>query len=471
MGEPPLDSISGTTNIKNFLHAQHLNTIWDISKWHPDATKSWKDWNLPRSPSHLHNEEIRLLTLLQGKLPIVANKKDRRGWGHQSGSYTISEGYKLIKAISNAFPNPTLWKEVWRFKSIPKIDMFIWTLAHNAILTGDILKKKGWEGPTRCPFCVSNEETVAHILLNCSFAREVWNLALAPWTNQVTLPNEIPKLLLNWQALCPFSLMKKDQLKSCRGYLPKFICWKIWLERNTRVFKGKTASEAQVIAKAKATMGEFLSSIHLPTNKGRLTPNEEEWLSSLIPSTLKVTIASKPPTFQWEIRLDPSTFTVWRKSLQRHSLFFDGASKGNPDEASGGGVLIDPKEIKVLSYSWGIDKDTNNIAEALALWKGLSQAQIMNITDLNVFGDSCIIIQALSSKNLTRHMRLKQILKKIKLFMTTFQSIQLFRIMRELNGEADKEANKAVLLSKGVLSLDGTEGFDKLPSNFVRELA
>jgi hypothetical protein len=75
--------------------------------------------------------------------------------------------------------------------------MFIWTLMHNAILTGDNLKRKGWEGPMRCPLCVSNKESVAHILLNFSFTREVWQLALAPWTTQVTLPDEIHSLLLN----------------------------------------------------------------------------------------------------------------------------------------------------------------------------------------------------------------------------------------------------------------------------------
>jgi ribonuclease HI len=154
---------------------------------------------------------------------------------------------------------------------------------------------------------------------------------------------------------------------------------------------------------------------------------------------------------------------MWRKSLQRHNLFFDGASKGNPSAKGGGGVLIDPEEIKVLLYSWGINEDTNNIVEALALWQGLSQALGMNITELNVFEDSHIIIQALYSKNLPSHMRLRKILKKIKLLLTTFQSIQLFHILWELNGEADKEANKAVLLSKGVLSLDGNEGYDKLP--------
>jgi hypothetical protein len=127
-----------------------------------------------------------------------------------------------------------------------------------------------------------------------------------------------------------------------------------------------------VSEKAKEMMVDFLTSINLSANKDKFTPNEEEWLSSLIPSALKVSIAPQPSTFEWEIKLDPSTFTNWRKSLQRHSLFFDGASKGNPIEAGEGGVIIDHAEIKVLSYSWGISKDTNNIAEALSLWQGLS---------------------------------------------------------------------------------------------------
>ena len=37
----------------------------------------------------------------------------------------------------------------------------------------------------------------------------------------------------------------------------------------------------------------------------------------------------------------------------------------------GGGILLNPDEILELSYSLGIGEDTNNIAEALALWKGL----------------------------------------------------------------------------------------------------
>jgi hypothetical protein len=90
MGEPPLDFIPGTNNLNNFLHVQQLNMIWDISKWKSDANNSWKDWKLSRSLSHLHVEESRLLTLLQGKSLIAANNKYRRGWGQHSGSYTVS---------------------------------------------------------------------------------------------------------------------------------------------------------------------------------------------------------------------------------------------------------------------------------------------------------------------------------------------------------------------------------------------
>lgn len=35
----------------------------------------------------------------------------------------------------------------------------------------------------------------------------------------------------------------------------------------------------------------------------------------------------------------------------------------------GGGILIDPDGLTELSYSWGLGVDTNNIAEALALWQ------------------------------------------------------------------------------------------------------
>ena len=153
----------------------------------------------------------------------------------------------------------------------------------------------------------------------------------------------------------------------------------------------------------------------------------------------------------WELRKEPGEFKDWRKKLKRNSLFFDGASKGNPGEAGGGGVLYDPKDNLLLKYSWGLGTETNNKAEALALWQGLIQAKNMGINDLIVFGDSRIIIQALNQSSRISNLQLRQTLNPIQRTILTFKQVEIYRILRKLNSAADTAANDRVLLSKGGL--------------------
>jgi hypothetical protein len=80
------------------------------------------------------------------------------------------------------------------------------------------------------------------------------------------------------------------------GVSPQFILWKLWLEHNARIFKGKITNVAHVVAKAKLMMGDFFSSIQLLANKGMLTPTEEDWMSILLPNSLKVATVPVPPT-------------------------------------------------------------------------------------------------------------------------------------------------------------------------------
>ena len=59
--------------------------------------------------------------------------------------------------------------------------------------------------------------------------------------------------------------------------------------------------------------------------------------------------------------MEKQEFLDWRKSLRKHNLFFDGAAKANPGAIGGGGILLDPDGVTILSYSWGLGVDTNNI--------------------------------------------------------------------------------------------------------------
>ena len=165
-----------------------------------------------------------------------------------SVTYTIAAGYHLTNTHPNVPPNPTIWKAIWTSKSIPNIDMFIWNLAHRRILMGENLRRRGWEGPNRCPLYRQGEETTDHLLLNCSYSKEVWQLALGLQSAVIT-PQDTSNLLQNWDSFCPFQNEKKVQTSTLWRVLPKFIFWKIWLERNHRLFKELKISPSQVATK------------------------------------------------------------------------------------------------------------------------------------------------------------------------------------------------------------------------------
>ena len=71
-------------------------------------------------------------------------------------------------------------------------------------------------------------------------------------------------------------------------------------------------------------------------------------------------------------------------------LFFNGASKGNPRMAGGGGVIISPEGEIEMEYFWNIGNDSNNMAEAYGLWQGIKQLEKKGVEEAIVFGDSRI---------------------------------------------------------------------------------
>ena len=83
-----------------------------------------------------------LIANMHGKSPVTRTTKDSRGLGKKTRIYTTLAGYNFI---SNPHPteNADIWKSVWVVKILPKVDFFIWTLAHGKILTGDNMKKMG----------------------------------------------------------------------------------------------------------------------------------------------------------------------------------------------------------------------------------------------------------------------------------------------------------------------------------------
>jgi ribonuclease HI len=128
-----------------------------------------------------------------------------------------------------------------------------------------------------------------------------------------------------------------------------------------------------------------------------------------------------------------------------------GAIKG---ATRGGGIFLNPDEMVELDFSWGFGEDTNNIVEALALWQGIFQLKSLGINDVLVFEDSRMIINSINSHSLPQNMRLRHLLQKINNLISFFHKIEFFHILRDLNSEVDRAANKATLMRKEHLTLN-----------------
>ena len=99
-------------------------------------------------------------------------------------------------------------------------------------------------------------------------------------------------------------------------------------------------------------------------------------------------------------------------------------------EAGGGGAFFDPGGNLNFTFSWNLGIESNNMAEALALWQGLNQVLLYGIQVLTVVGDSRLIIHLLNSQTLPSSNRLRQVLRRISLLIPLFRSIDLFHVLR-----------------------------------------
>ena len=126
-----------------------------------------------------------------------------------SGRYSMAKGYQRFIANYNVPGNPEMWNNLWNCWTMPKIDMFNWSLLHGRILTGENLEKRRMVGPFRCPLCAEASETISHLFLKCPYAISMWREVLKRWGDGMSLPDHIQSCFLNWGKRYQGELEKK----------------------------------------------------------------------------------------------------------------------------------------------------------------------------------------------------------------------------------------------------------------------
>ena len=127
----------------------------------------------------------------------------------------------------------------------------------------------------------------------------------------------------------------------------------------------------------------------------------------------------------------------------RVHLYFDGASRGNPGPAAVGWVLVSGDGI-VAEGGHTIGRATNNQAEYEALIEGVSVARDYGFDEIDVRGDSELIVKQVRGEWDTNDPELREYRVTVRELLTAFDEWSLEHVPREINDRADELANEAL---------------------------
>ena len=159
-------------------------------------------------------------------------------------------------------------------------------------------------------------------------------------------------------------------------------------------------------------------------------------------------LAAHPIPSHWELPDDlPGEEVFYIDVLPPWEMYFDGAAR---QDGAGAGVILLSPEKHVFTYSFTLTNlCSNNVAEYQALVLGLQMAKEMKIQDLDVYGDSKLVIHQLLNDYDVKKDDLIPYYKHASQLLAEFESVRLQHVPRSANKTADALANLAATLALG----------------------
>lgn len=163
----------------------------------------------------------------------LSNREDMIIWcGATSGEYSAKLGYRI--QVAQCEEKYWLTTLCWKREVLPKAGAFLWVASYQRCLTRERLKRLGIAGPSRCPLCESNEESVDHLFLNCRMEAACWDWLQDKFQFQGPRQVKLEEFLCSW----PIA-NKGGYWKGLWILAPAIVVWHIWKERNGRIFYDK----------------------------------------------------------------------------------------------------------------------------------------------------------------------------------------------------------------------------------------
>ena len=228
------------------------------------------------------------------------------------------------------------------------------------------MSKRGFHGMFKCCFCNSAVETSNHNFLDCVFSQSMWELVLSGLNAFAPSQTSVVSLTTFWQDRIPaVSIKSSDWIKLWQS-ISKCFWWNLWITKNNWIFNSLSLTPQIVARRIKFFIVESASRmISLST----LPTKVSLWLRSFMLGSKRMVSFKPVCSPSWKVRCCEDVFIDrWKKSLSA-TIFFDGASKGNPGTTRAGGLIISSDRHTESSFSWGLGIRSSNRAEIYSLLK------------------------------------------------------------------------------------------------------
>jgi len=145
--------------------------------------------------------------------------------------FSTSSAYKSFFIGQQPVEGATLLRKA---RAPPKCKFFIWLVLHDRCWTAARRKKHGLQDDDSCALCSQAPETIEHLLLCCSFSRELWFQLFHRIGWSAVSPSSHDQWLVAWWTRARKRILKEE--RSCFDSVVILICWMVWKERNKRIF-------------------------------------------------------------------------------------------------------------------------------------------------------------------------------------------------------------------------------------------
>ncbi|KAG2648901.1 hypothetical protein PVAP13_1NG072050 [Panicum virgatum] len=131
---------------------------------------------------------------------------------------------------------------IWKNWAPQRVKFFTWLALKQRLWTADRRRRHGLDAHDICWLCDQEQETADHLLVNCSFAKQIWWNMLSWMDCACTFP--MPMELHQW-----WKHIRQMQVKERRrglDTLVMLILWCLWKERNARLFDNLSSNALEV---------------------------------------------------------------------------------------------------------------------------------------------------------------------------------------------------------------------------------